>query len=57
MYTDIINIILNYKHTLYIKIAHINCLTSTLRKKFLGVLSQIKIGVYLTSLTGLSRDL
>ena len=30
MYTDIIYIILNYKHTLYIKVAYINCLAGNL---------------------------
>ena len=30
MYTNITHIILNYKHTLYIKIAYTNCLTSSL---------------------------
>jgi len=28
--TDIINIALSYKHTLYMEIAHTNCLTSSL---------------------------
>ena len=30
MYTDITHIALSYKHTLYIKVAHTNCLTSSL---------------------------
>ena len=30
MYTDITHIALNYKYTLYIKVAHTNCLTSSL---------------------------
>ena len=30
MYTNIIHIALNYKHTLYIKVAHTNCLTGSL---------------------------
>ena len=30
MYTDIIYIALNYKYTLYIKVAHTNCLTGSL---------------------------
>ena len=30
MYTDIIYVALNYKHTLYIKVAHTNCLTDSL---------------------------
>jgi len=28
--TNIINIVLSYKHTLYIEVAHTNCLTSSL---------------------------
>ena len=30
MYTNIINITLNYKRILYIKVAHTNCFTSSL---------------------------
>ena len=30
VYTNIIYIALNYKHTLYIKVAHTNCLTGSL---------------------------
>ena len=30
MYTDITHIVLNYKYTLYIEVAHINCFTSSL---------------------------
>ena len=30
MYTDIIYIALSYRHTLYIKVAHTNCLASSL---------------------------
>ena len=30
MYTDVIYITLNYRHTLYMEIAHTNCLTGSL---------------------------
>ena len=30
MYTDIIHIALNYRYTLYIEVAYINCLTGSL---------------------------
>ena len=30
MYTDITHVALNYRHTLYIEVAHTNCLTGSL---------------------------